>query len=148
MIFVPTGRNSGKWGNFNRFSTAAAVEDLITPQVPITYTKHLINGQFVDAASGLSSLNLTRFFYFATLQNSTTVSFAISYCLRENFSNIWPTHRRSDCSSCWRWCRRYQPCSIGSSQGHWWRTLAKIDCLCRHLNFPIFSLCLKRKELV
>ncbi|KAL5146301.1 Aldehyde dehydrogenase family 2 member B4, mitochondrial [Glycine soja] len=46
------GRNSGKWGNFNRFSTAAAVEDLITPQVPITYTKHLINGQFVDAASG------------------------------------------------------------------------------------------------
>ncbi|KAL5191963.1 Aldehyde dehydrogenase family 2 member B4, mitochondrial [Glycine soja] len=46
------GRNSGKWGNVNRFSTAAAVEELITPQVPITYTKHLINGQFVDAASG------------------------------------------------------------------------------------------------
>lgn len=68
MIFVPTGRNSGKWGNVNRFSTAAAVEELIIPQVPITYTKHLINGQFVDAdaASGLSSLNLTRFVYFAT----------------------------------------------------------------------------------
>ncbi|KAG5066894.1 hypothetical protein JHK86_010625 [Glycine max] len=53
-FFVPTGRNSGKWGNVNRFSTAAAVEELIIPQVPITYTKHLINGQFVDAdaASG------------------------------------------------------------------------------------------------
>ncbi|QCD81089.1 aldehyde dehydrogenase [Vigna unguiculata] len=46
------GRNSGGWRNINRFSTAAAVEDLITPQVPIRYTQHLINGKFVDAASG------------------------------------------------------------------------------------------------
>ncbi|KAK7389047.1 hypothetical protein VNO78_23879 [Psophocarpus tetragonolobus] len=46
------GRNSGGWTNINRFSTAAAVEDLITPQVSIRYTQHLINGQFVDAASG------------------------------------------------------------------------------------------------
>ncbi|XP_027339410.1 aldehyde dehydrogenase family 2 member B4, mitochondrial-like isoform X3 [Abrus precatorius] len=45
-------RNYGKLGNVNRFSTVAAVEELISPQVPITYTKHLINGQFVDAASG------------------------------------------------------------------------------------------------
>ncbi|KAF3437056.1 hypothetical protein FNV43_RR19809 [Rhamnella rubrinervis] len=41
---------SGK--SINRFSTATAIEDLITPPVQIRYTKHLINGQFVDAASG------------------------------------------------------------------------------------------------
>lgn len=35
----------------SRFTTAAAIE-LITPPVQIQYTKHLINGQFVDAASG------------------------------------------------------------------------------------------------
>ncbi|XP_019437160.1 PREDICTED: aldehyde dehydrogenase family 2 member B4, mitochondrial-like isoform X2 [Lupinus angustifolius] len=45
-------RNSGKWGNIGRFSTAATIEELINPQVQISYTKHLINGQFVDAASG------------------------------------------------------------------------------------------------
>lgn len=36
----------------NRFSTAAAIEELISPSLQISYTKHLINGQFVDAASG------------------------------------------------------------------------------------------------
>ncbi|XP_028778339.1 aldehyde dehydrogenase family 2 member B4, mitochondrial [Neltuma alba] len=46
------GRTCGRWSKFNRFSTAAAAEELITPQVPINYTQHLINGQFVDAASG------------------------------------------------------------------------------------------------
>ncbi|KAG4378729.1 hypothetical protein AAZX31_17G088400 [Glycine max] len=46
------GRNPGGWRNINRFSTAAAVEELITPQVSIRYTQNLINGQFVDAASG------------------------------------------------------------------------------------------------
>ncbi|WJX88641.1 Aldehyde dehydrogenase 2 member B4, mitochondrial [Trifolium repens] len=46
------GRKSEGWINRNRFSTAAAVEELITPQVSINYTQHLINGQFVDAASG------------------------------------------------------------------------------------------------
>ncbi|KAF9667844.1 hypothetical protein SADUNF_Sadunf15G0065500 [Salix dunnii] len=35
-----------------RFSTAAALEEIITPSVQISYTQHLINGQFVDAASG------------------------------------------------------------------------------------------------
>jgi orotate phosphoribosyltransferase len=48
-----SGRKSEGWINRNRFSTAAAVEELITPQVSINYTQHLINGQFVDAASGL-----------------------------------------------------------------------------------------------
>ena len=37
----------------NRFSTAtAAVEEPISPPVQINYTKLLINGQFVDSASG------------------------------------------------------------------------------------------------
>ncbi|XP_047312300.1 benzaldehyde dehydrogenase, mitochondrial-like isoform X2 [Impatiens glandulifera] len=36
----------------NRFTTAADLEELITPPVQINYTKLLINGQFVDAASG------------------------------------------------------------------------------------------------
>ncbi|KAK2409092.1 aldehyde dehydrogenase family 2 member B4, mitochondrial [Trifolium repens] len=52
MIRSSLGRKSEGWINRNRFSTAAAVEELITPQVSINYTQHLINGQFVDAASG------------------------------------------------------------------------------------------------
>ncbi|GMN45851.1 hypothetical protein TIFTF001_015041 [Ficus carica] len=35
-----------------RFSTSTTVEELIAPPVEITYTKNLINGHFVDAASG------------------------------------------------------------------------------------------------
>ncbi|KAI9087623.1 hypothetical protein K1719_030493 [Acacia pycnantha] len=46
------GRTCGRWSNLSRFSTAAAAEELITPQVQISYTQHLINGKFVDAASG------------------------------------------------------------------------------------------------
>ncbi|KAJ1439045.1 Aldehyde/histidinol dehydrogenase [Sesbania bispinosa] len=46
------GKKSGGWRNMNRFSTAAAVEELVTPQVSINYTQHLINGHFVHAASG------------------------------------------------------------------------------------------------
>ncbi|XP_074349600.1 benzaldehyde dehydrogenase, mitochondrial-like isoform X2 [Apium graveolens] len=36
----------------NWFSTPAAAEEPITPPVAINYTKLLINGQFVDSASG------------------------------------------------------------------------------------------------
>ncbi|XP_050377010.1 aldehyde dehydrogenase family 2 member B4, mitochondrial [Argentina anserina] len=36
----------------SRFSTAAATEKLITPSVDIEYTRLLINGHFVDSASG------------------------------------------------------------------------------------------------
>ncbi|KAF4362429.1 hypothetical protein F8388_012221 [Cannabis sativa] len=36
----------------SRYSTSAAVEELITPPIEVTYTKNLINGHFVDAASG------------------------------------------------------------------------------------------------
>lgn len=44
----------------NRFSTAAATEELIIPPVQIGHTQHLINGQFVDAASGNLVLHLTK----------------------------------------------------------------------------------------
>ncbi|CAK8563055.1 unnamed protein product [Lathyrus sativus] len=46
------GRKSEGCRNTNGFSTAAAVEELITPQVSINHTQLLINGKFVDAASG------------------------------------------------------------------------------------------------
>ncbi|XP_066375889.1 aldehyde dehydrogenase family 2 member B7, mitochondrial-like isoform X1 [Miscanthus floridulus] len=39
-------------GVLQRFSTAAAVEEPITPSVQVNYTKLLINGNFVDSASG------------------------------------------------------------------------------------------------
>ena len=41
------------WGRaINRFSTSVAIEEPIRPTVQIDYTQLLINGQFVDAASG------------------------------------------------------------------------------------------------
>ncbi|MQL05482.1 aldehyde dehydrogenase family protein, partial [Escherichia coli] len=52
LLHSSLGKKPGGWRNIKRFSTAAAVEELVTPQVQISYTQHLINGQFVDAASG------------------------------------------------------------------------------------------------
>nr|QTZ19645.1 aldehyde dehydrogenase family 2 member mitochondrial-like protein [Bixa orellana]QTZ19649.1 aldehyde dehydrogenase family 2 member mitochondrial-like protein [Bixa orellana] len=46
------GKTSARRGSISRFSTAAVVEEPIVPPVQIAYTQHLINGQFVDAASG------------------------------------------------------------------------------------------------
>lgn len=47
------GRGIGK------YSTAAAIEDPIIPSVKVDYTQLLIDGKFVDAASGeLSVLSL------------------------------------------------------------------------------------------
>ncbi|PHU23858.1 Aldehyde dehydrogenase, mitochondrial [Capsicum chinense] len=46
------GRSHGVARQIHRFSTAAAVEELITPPVQVNITKLLINGQFVDSASG------------------------------------------------------------------------------------------------
>ncbi|XP_043724584.1 aldehyde dehydrogenase family 2 member B7, mitochondrial-like isoform X1 [Telopea speciosissima] len=46
------GRNSNRGRGVSRFSTAAALEVPITPSVQINHTKLLINGQFVDSASG------------------------------------------------------------------------------------------------
>ncbi|CAH1437692.1 unnamed protein product [Lactuca virosa] len=45
-------RISGRGRGIGRFSTAAALEEPIIPPVKVEYTKLLINGQFVDAASG------------------------------------------------------------------------------------------------
>ncbi|XP_022135275.1 aldehyde dehydrogenase family 2 member B4, mitochondrial-like [Momordica charantia] len=52
-LLLSQGRVSSFHGRGNRFSTSAvAEEELVTPPVQISYTQHLINGQFVDAASG------------------------------------------------------------------------------------------------
>ncbi|KAI7741379.1 hypothetical protein M8C21_000839 [Ambrosia artemisiifolia] len=46
------GNYAGRGNGISRFSTAAALEEPITPPVTIEHIKLLINGQFVDAASG------------------------------------------------------------------------------------------------
>ncbi|XP_044487074.1 aldehyde dehydrogenase family 2 member B4, mitochondrial-like [Mangifera indica] len=46
------GINSSRGRGISRFSTAAVLEEPIIPPVQINYTQNLINGQFVDAASG------------------------------------------------------------------------------------------------
>ncbi|XP_039046394.1 benzaldehyde dehydrogenase, mitochondrial-like [Hibiscus syriacus] len=46
------GKSSGRRASVRRFSNAAALEDLVVPPVQISYTQHLIDGKFVDAASG------------------------------------------------------------------------------------------------
>uniref|UniRef100_A0A5B6ZSC3 Aldehyde dehydrogenase domain-containing protein n=1 Tax=Davidia involucrata TaxID=16924 RepID=A0A5B6ZSC3_DAVIN len=51
-LFLSLGRNSGLGRSAQRFSTAAVTEELITPPVQINHTQLLINGQFVDSASG------------------------------------------------------------------------------------------------
>lgn len=48
----PTGRSSYLRRAIPRYSTAAAIEEPITPSVDIKYTQLLINGKFTDAASG------------------------------------------------------------------------------------------------
>uniref|UniRef100_A0A6N2LXJ2 aldehyde dehydrogenase (NAD(+)) n=1 Tax=Salix viminalis TaxID=40686 RepID=A0A6N2LXJ2_SALVM len=50
--FLSPGENPSRGRGIYRFSTAAALEETITPSVQISYTQHMINGQFVDAASG------------------------------------------------------------------------------------------------
>lgn len=55
------GRGIGKYSTV----AAAAVEEPIAPSVKIDYTKLLINGQFVDAASGE--------FFFSLFINGTAV---------------------------------------------------------------------------
>lgn len=52
FFFFYSGKNSGRNGIVKRFSTAAALEDLIVPAVQIAYSQNLIDGKFVDAASG------------------------------------------------------------------------------------------------
>lgn len=53
LILLLLGRSSSVSRGIGKYSTAAAaVEDPITPPVKVGHTKLLINGQFVDAASG------------------------------------------------------------------------------------------------
>lgn len=48
-----SGKRTYVSGGIHRYATAAAVlEDPIKPPVTVQYDKLLINGQFVDAASG------------------------------------------------------------------------------------------------
>lgn len=47
-----SGTNSGLNRRIRNYSTSVATEDVITPSVKVQYTQLLINGQFVDAASG------------------------------------------------------------------------------------------------
>ncbi|CAL5441192.1 unnamed protein product [Camellia sinensis] len=51
-FFLSTGRNSSLARSALGFSTAAVAEEPITPPVQIEHTQLLINGQFVDSASG------------------------------------------------------------------------------------------------
>uniref|UniRef100_A0A5B6ZUI9 Aldehyde dehydrogenase domain-containing protein n=1 Tax=Davidia involucrata TaxID=16924 RepID=A0A5B6ZUI9_DAVIN len=51
-LLLSLGRNSSLVRNTQRFSTAAVTEEPITPPVQINYTQLLINGQFVNSASG------------------------------------------------------------------------------------------------
>lgn len=49
-------------------SAAAAAEDPITPPVKVDYTQLLINGQFVDSASGdLSIKSISYMLYFLSV---------------------------------------------------------------------------------
>lgn len=49
-------------------SAAAAAEDPITPPVKVDYTQLLINGQFVDSASGdLSIKSISDMLYFLSV---------------------------------------------------------------------------------
>lgn len=47
-----SGRGPVLASGSQRFGTAAALDEPITPPVEVKYTKLLINGQFVDSASG------------------------------------------------------------------------------------------------
>jgi len=55
-LFFHEGRDTQRGRNISRLSSAAEVDELITPSVDIRYTKNLINGKFVDAASGKCDL--------------------------------------------------------------------------------------------
>lgn len=52
MLNFCSGKNSYQGKGIYRFSTAAALEEPIKPPVNVEYSQLLINGQFVDAASG------------------------------------------------------------------------------------------------
>ncbi|GAV63015.1 Aldedh domain-containing protein [Cephalotus follicularis] len=51
-LLLSQGRNHSRGRSIYHFSTAAVLEEPITPPVQIAYTQHLIDGKFVDSASG------------------------------------------------------------------------------------------------
>ncbi|KAJ8753585.1 hypothetical protein K2173_022826 [Erythroxylum novogranatense] len=51
-VLLSPARNISRGKAIHKFSTAAAVENVIIPEVQINYTQHLINGKWVDSASG------------------------------------------------------------------------------------------------
>lgn len=132
-----SGRNRSRGRSIYRYSTAAAVEEPITPPVQAIYTQHLINGQFVDAASGIFFFSQ---FIKATLEVLLWVAMFNTCTIdcRENISDIWSSHWRSDCPRSWRWCGRYKQGGSCCSQSIWWGTMAKNDPLCQ--NFYLISL--------
>nr|GLL22341.1 aldehyde dehydrogenase family 2 member B7, mitochondrial-like [Ipomoea trifida] len=52
LYILLSGWKYGVERGIQRFSTAAAVEELVSPGVEVKYTQHIINGKFVDSASG------------------------------------------------------------------------------------------------
>lgn len=64
LTIIYAGRNYGFGRGMHRFSTAAVLEEPITPPVQINYTKLLINGLFVDSASGNPDLAYSPFLFF------------------------------------------------------------------------------------
>ncbi|KAL5747237.1 hypothetical protein ACOSP7_024237 [Xanthoceras sorbifolium] len=52
LLLRSFGSNSSRGRGISRFTTAAVLEGPIIPPVQVTYTQNLIDGQFVDAASG------------------------------------------------------------------------------------------------
>lgn len=87
-----------------KYSTAAAIEDPINPSIKVNYTQLLIDGKFVDAASGEFSIlfiSSDEFkLYFPQKFGNVSCSEMFSCChfqlrcayygLRENLSNIGP----------------------------------------------------------
>jgi hypothetical protein len=60
---VSSGRNASLSRGIGKYSTAAAVENPISPPVSVNYNQLLIDGKFVNAASGeISQHSFTRWY--------------------------------------------------------------------------------------
>lgn len=81
--FIYAGRKYGFGRSMHRFSTAAVLDEPIAPPVQINYTKLLINGKFVDSASGCFT-----FCFFLFFKNVAVWSwFLLFFCVHI----IWPS---------------------------------------------------------
>ena len=52
LILLLPGRSSSVIRGIGKYSTDASIESPISPSVKVNHTQLLINGQFVDSASG------------------------------------------------------------------------------------------------